>query len=342
MPEVKVSVIIPVYNTEKYLKKCLDSIVNQTLKDIEIICVDDGSKDSSLQILNEYSKIDNRIKIITQENSGAAIARNKGVDAAKGEYLYFIDSDDYVDYSFLEKMYSQISCTDSDICLCERTDYDELRDKYYVVPDAINTKMLPAKVFNVDYISDKIFQICTIGLISKIFNRNFIVSNNIKFQNLSSCNDVLFYFITLVLAKKITYVEESLVTSVRCRNGSISSKRGNKINNILYAVQQTKEYLEELELFTKVEHSFYMRLANNFYYELSQCSDNELKKEFNYRVKNVLPFKYLLIYKKYCLISILKMILNFVFSITNVYENNIKYKKIVVFGMSYKLRRNKK
>ena len=92
----KVSVIIPVYNTEKYLKKCLDSVCNQTLSDIEIICIDDCSTDNSLNILKEYTLKDNRIKLIEfKENKGAAVARNTGIDEAKGEYIGFIDSDDY-------------------------------------------------------------------------------------------------------------------------------------------------------------------------------------------------------------------------------------------------------
>ena len=104
MNNIKVSVIVPVYNCEKYLKKCLDSLVNQTLKDIEIICVNDGSTDNSGRILEEYT--DSRIKIITKENGGLSSARNAGIAVAKGEYLGFVDSDDWVDLDFYEKLYN--------------------------------------------------------------------------------------------------------------------------------------------------------------------------------------------------------------------------------------------
>ena len=93
---VKVSVILPVYNVEKYLKECLDSILNQTLQEIEVICVDDGSTDRSLEILREYEKKDKRVIVLTQENKGAGAARNKGLAIAKGEYLSFLDSDDFL------------------------------------------------------------------------------------------------------------------------------------------------------------------------------------------------------------------------------------------------------
>ena len=111
----KVSVIIPVYNVEKYLRECLDSVVNQTLKDIEIICINDGSPDNSLAILEEYAKKDSRIIVISQENSGVSTARNVGIDLAKGDYLYFIDADDYAEPDLLELSYQKALSTQCDI-----------------------------------------------------------------------------------------------------------------------------------------------------------------------------------------------------------------------------------
>lgn len=102
----KISVIIPVYNVEQYLERCLDSVCGQTLEDIEIICINDCSTDNSLEILNKYAKEDNRIKIINfKEKQNAAIARNRGLEIAEGEYLGFVDSDDYIDLDFYEKLY---------------------------------------------------------------------------------------------------------------------------------------------------------------------------------------------------------------------------------------------
>ena len=92
----KVSVIIPVYNVEDYLRQCLDSVINQTLKDIEIICVDDGSTDNSLQIFREYEQKDSRVKVLTQKNQYAGVARNTGMNIARGHYYVFLDSDDFL------------------------------------------------------------------------------------------------------------------------------------------------------------------------------------------------------------------------------------------------------
>ena len=111
----KVSVIVPVYNTEKYLEKCLDSLTGQTLKDIEIICVNDCSTDNSLAVLQKYALSDDRIKVIDfKENKGAAIARNTGIDAATGDYIGFVDSDDFVDLDFYEKLYNKAVETGAD------------------------------------------------------------------------------------------------------------------------------------------------------------------------------------------------------------------------------------
>ncbi len=121
----KISVIVPVYNTEKYLSKCLDSILNQTLKDIEVIVVNDGSKDDSQTLINQYKIRDSRIISIIKENGGLSDARNVGIDKASGEYLAFIDSDDYIDSAMFEKMIGLAEKHESEIVLCDLVKVDE-------------------------------------------------------------------------------------------------------------------------------------------------------------------------------------------------------------------------
>ena len=129
----KVSVIIPVYNTEKFLRKCLDSVCNQTLQDIEIICINDCSTDGSLEILREYAGKDNRIKLIELlENCGAAKARNIGIDIAEGEYLGFVDSDDFIDLDFYKKLYGKAKETDADAVKGKLYLYDINTNKVYL------------------------------------------------------------------------------------------------------------------------------------------------------------------------------------------------------------------
>lgn len=128
----KVSIIVPVYNVEKYLSECLDSLISQTLSDIEIICVNDGSKDSSLEILEKYAQKDKRIVVINQENSGVSTARNTGMKCANGEYIGFIDSDDWIDSDFYEKLYNSAKNNNADIAVASIIRYRKIEQKYRV------------------------------------------------------------------------------------------------------------------------------------------------------------------------------------------------------------------
>ena len=128
----KVSIIVPVYNVGKYLSKCLDSLINQTLEDIEIICINDGSTDNSLDILKSYRTKDSRIKIIDKPNEGLSITRNLGIHSATGNYIGFIDSDDWIDLDFYEKLYSAITSNDVDIACATIIRKRENSSKYRV------------------------------------------------------------------------------------------------------------------------------------------------------------------------------------------------------------------
>ena len=134
---VKLSVIIPVYNAEKYISQALDSVLSQSLKDIEVICVDDGSTDKSLEILRQYEGNDTRVKVITQKNQHAGVARNKGIEIATGEYLHFLDADDCVlPYSY-EAVYNKALIHNLDFLKFRGVGYDETNG-YYVFMRDIN------------------------------------------------------------------------------------------------------------------------------------------------------------------------------------------------------------
>ena len=129
---VNVSIIVPVYNVEKFLEKCLDSLINQTLKDIEIICVNDGSTDNSLNILKSFSEKDSRIIIINKQNEGPSVARNTGMKIAKGEYIGFVDSDDWVDLDFFEKLYNVAIKNNADISTASIIRWRKYNTKYKI------------------------------------------------------------------------------------------------------------------------------------------------------------------------------------------------------------------
>ena len=126
---IKFSIIVPVYNVEKFLRESLDSIISQTLKDFEVICVNDGSTDNSLDILEEYAKNDSRFKIISQENQGQGIARNKAIDIAQGKYLLFVDPDDWIETNALEQIWNKAEATDANIVQFNYEIYNDLTQK---------------------------------------------------------------------------------------------------------------------------------------------------------------------------------------------------------------------
>ncbi len=172
---IKVSVIIPVFNVEKYLNQCLDSVCAQTLKDIEIICINDGSTDNSYNLLCEYAKLDSRIIIVNQNNKGVSSARNAGVKLAKGEFLCFIDSDDYVDSDYLEKLYQSAVTNNCEIACSGFIKVSGIRK---------SVKKEISKVAVLKNISEKIEieQIPKHNYIwNKIFLRQSFINNNFKF-----------------------------------------------------------------------------------------------------------------------------------------------------------------
>lgn len=170
----KISVIVPVYNTSMYLEKCLTSLINQTLTDIEIICINDGSTDNSLEILEKFAKEDSRIKVLSQENAGLSVTRNNGIKAATGEYIGFVDSDDYVDSSFYEKLYTAAKNNNADLSCAtiirKRPDTEKYRvhyteEKIYTeLKDKLETCSIPKccyvwnKIYRTELIKDYPFK----------------------------------------------------------------------------------------------------------------------------------------------------------------------------------------
>lgn len=209
---VKVSVVIPVYNVENYLRDCLDSIVNQTLKDIEIICINDGSPDNSIDILNEYAAKDPRMTVISQENGGHAVATNRGMDMATGKYLFLMDSDDVLELNALEDSYNAAEEKNVDFVLFKAINYDHPNDRYYETEvysmDKIARKV-GENVFNYNDIGDLMFQ-ASVTPWSKLYNRKFIMDNNIRFPEGLIFEDNVFFYKALFSAKRIYFLKKFL------------------------------------------------------------------------------------------------------------------------------------
>ena len=219
----KISVIIPVYNSEKYLPECLESVINQSLKDIEIICVDDGSADNSLDILNEYAAKDSRIKIISQAHAvrGAGSARNRGIENAKGEYISFIDSDDYIEKDFLQKLYEAAEEYDADVA-CSGI----IREGVGV--NGVNGQKIQLKFEEVK-VSDNPDDNLKVSKSlpypypwNKVYKREFIVSYEIKYVEDTYYEDYIFTPLVITTAEKLISVPDVFYHYME-REGSVTS-----------------------------------------------------------------------------------------------------------------------
>ena len=258
----KVSVIIPVYNVEKYIKKCVDSIVNQTFKDIEIIIVNDGSKDSSIDIIKSYK--DKRVKIYEQENKGAAAARNLGIKKATSPYLFFVDSDDFIELNTIEDMYNALIQNKVDMVLC---------DYYKLMEDGRkeHVKIIP-------YLLDKTKSsvISMPGPVCKLIKKDYFIQYNLLFLENHYFEDLAIIPFVCAVSKRFIYLEKPyyyyLQREGSTLNKSFYDKRWEDIFDsidVMYKYfkknNMQEEYHDELE-YIYIEHLLHsgsLRFINN-------------------------------------------------------------------------------
>ena len=255
---VKVSVVIPVYNVEKYLRDCLDTIVNQTLEDIEIICVNDGSTDKSLDILNEYASKVERMRVLSQDNGGHAVATNVGMTYATGEYLFLMDSDDILKLNALEDTYSIAKEKDVDFVLFKAINYDDEKDEYYEAENYSMNKIariVKDNIFSYEDLGDAIFDI-TVTPWSKLYNRSFIEENNITFPEGLVFDDNVFFWKVLFSAKRIYFYKEFLFTR-RWYSTSSTTKGDLRFIDSIAVFNLVWDVFREFNLFEKYKKILY-------------------------------------------------------------------------------------
>lgn len=245
--KITISCIMPVYNSEKYIRETLDSMLNQSFTHFELICVDDCSIDQSFDILKEYQTKDKRIKIISNEkNMGAGESRNIGFKKATGKYIIFVDSDDIFDSDMFEKAYRCACDTDADV-VCwgyriERCAINGITEK------TITYNRVKASTLTNKNISLKDIKEMSYAVFTKLIKKQLIDEFNIRFQDLPNSNDVFFVSQVLFRAKKVVMLNQCLMTYKYNLDENLSSKRSRKENYILYAHKEVMRYLEENHL----------------------------------------------------------------------------------------------
>ena len=259
---VKVSVIVPIYNAEKYLVRCLDSIVNQTLTDIEIICIDDGSVDNSLKILNSYAQKDSRFKIIIQNNSGQGVARNKGIAKANGEFIGFVDADDYAELNMFECLYNaakkyNVDCVHANynVFFTENNTFTESN-----LTQAMNTRM-GKNIIYYDipmYISDINANIITLfagPIWNKVYKTKILKDNNVEFPNCKMQEDSCFNVNAHLFFERCVFIEDKLYNY--CVTSKSTSTGVSDVHfNIFDAFQKLKTILVDNDVYLKYENYY--------------------------------------------------------------------------------------
>ena len=243
MIEELVSIIIPVYNVEKYLKRCLESVMNQTYKNIEIICINDGSTDRSLKILENYKIQDNRIKVFSQENKGLSETRNRGINLAEGKYIFFIDSDDWIPNSAIENLIKQITNKSIDVVIGGISKiYKKNKEDIVLKKEKIEYTLDEYMAFA---LKEKKFLaiVC-----NKMFKKEIISNKNLKFEKGVLYEDFLFTMQYLKECKKIAILDKSIYNYFFIREDSIINKINNKDLDALKSIKKIEKVLEEAEI----------------------------------------------------------------------------------------------
>jgi len=276
-----VTIIIPVYNLEKYLNRCIESLINQTLKSIEIIFVDDGSTDRSHEILKDYAIADPRIRIIKKKNEGQGIARNIGINMARGEYIGFVDGDDWVEAKMYEQMYAIAKKNDLDIQICSvkilnpdgkpskvECDYNKHIGKKFK-EDTI--------VFHRHDIADEIFKMSRFAW-NKIYKRSFLIRNQVFFSSNRYYQDNLFFFIAFFMAERISITRSQFYNYLFQREESTSSKKYKPLA-LCEVNQEIKKYIDTNnveEEFAQRFDAYTIRRCASYYYRI----DKSYRKQF--------------------------------------------------------------
>lgn len=335
----KISIIIPVYNVEKYLPECLNSLVNQTFKDLEFICINDGSTDNSLEILNDYAKKDDRFIIISQRNQGQGTARNNGIKLANGEYIGFVDPDDWVEINAFEKLYNTAKENNTKILQFNYKEYSEKAGKFKLKNFKQNVKNLHKSSKNLYYYTYTDLKNKITGINKQAWVYIFaseLIKNKIEFASNRIAEDHIFSISSILSCEKVYFLDEYLY-NYRYRQGSTVEMASDENFCIFDNINLLEKFLKNNGLIKTLEKEFVdykISLMASRYERIpleslekykTQCKEilkpNEYKKMINQTKKIYNSFEWL-------------------FSLKNRRKNGRKYKIITFCGFEFKLNSN--
>lgn len=284
-----ISVVIPVYNTEKFLDKCLFSLRYQTFPRFEVLCIDDGSTDQSVEKIKRYVQSDSRFKFFSQNHQFAGAARNLGIKKAKGEYLLFLDADDYFAPNLLIDAYYQAKLFDAEICVFGANYFDDKESKTGDMLFVCNlTKCEKNTVFSKESNLDNIFSFTSPAPWSKLFKRNFILDKEIYFQDTRNANDVRFVLTALAEAERIVVLDKTLVYYRINHGTSLQQTKDSDPTCICDALSSLKTELIKRNLFEKLKKPYYNVVVEHCFYNLMALQSRKAFECLYQRIKDFL------------------------------------------------------
>ena len=275
MSKIKLSIIVPCYKVEAYLPKCLDSLVNQTLKEIEIICINDGSPDNCLKILKQYQKkYHEKIVIIDKENEGVWKGRKDGIKKATGEYIGFVDSDDYVDLEFASKLYNAAKAENADISVCGFDRIDLETNKLY------SREMTKVKYKNVVVEENPGALLALNGAPWNKIYKASLLKKMAELENIPRIlDDMMFLQLIYINAKKITYISDSLIYYMVRKDSIINTVKKELIPSTYNAMKEIRDLYkkEKPELLEYADANAFLHLGISLMYRVSADKDVNFK-----------------------------------------------------------------
>ena len=278
----KVSIIIPFNNVEHYITECLESVVNQTLKDIEIIMINDASHDGTINIVKEYIKKDNRIKLIElEERQGQGYARNRGIEIAQGEYIGFVDSDDFIKPEMFETLYNKAEENKTDITMCLTEQYDDVTGQY-TATDYYSLEVLKEfkdKVFSAEETKEKILDI-NVGLWNKLYRREYLEKIGEKFPEGFIYEDLPFFYGTYLPAERIQVVWEVFYYYRVNRKMSTMQQTNKKILDRIPMVALTFEKVKKVKYLKDMQKQIKGWIITDIFHRYTLLKESYQKEYF--------------------------------------------------------------
>lgn len=283
---IKISVIIPVYNASPFLDMFVNSLINQTIKDVEFIFINDGSLDNSFEIIEEYSKKDNRIKLYNQKNNGVSSARNKGISVSKGEYLAFLDPDDYIEFDMLEKMYNLARKYDYDVVICNYIEHN-LNENIEKKKDIFSLNKRKENNI-IKEVRKELITTQSYGYVwNRIYKKSILKDNNINFcENISMREDLMFSLKIFRYAKSVGYMDNYFYHYFIRKNSAISKIHYNLYDMTNEIYQETLKCISE---WVKNDNKYIESinfLYSSMFFDFSYNLINE-NRPYSYMIKKI-------------------------------------------------------